>query len=181
MNRYAATAPDTPGLESTYRAPWWLPGGHIQTIYARHLATGYSLQYRRERRQTPDGDFIDFDWLDSSTDDAKLLALFHGLEGCSQSHYAVSLVAMARKLGWRVVVSHFRGCSGEANLLSRSYHSGDSREIDWILRSIKKENQCSQIYAVGVSLGGNMLLKWLGEEVKPLKSPSAQVDILGSL
>ena len=71
---------------------------------------------------------------------------------------------MANELGWRAVVPHFRGCSGEANLLSRSYHSGDSREIDWILRSIKKENRRSQIYAVGVSLGGNMLLKWLGEE-----------------
>lgn len=151
-------------LESTYRAPWWLPGGHLQTIYARHLATDYSFQYRRERRQTPDGDFIDFDWLDSSTDDAKLLVLFHGLEGCSRGHYAVSLVAMASELGWRAVVPHFRGCSGEANLLSRSYHSGDSREIDWMLRSIKKENRRSRIYAIGVSLGGNMLLKWLGEE-----------------
>jgi hypothetical protein len=151
-------------LESTYRAPWWLPGGHLQTIYARHLAIDYSFQYRRERRQTPDGDFIDFDWLDSSTDDAKLLVLFHGLEGCSRGHYAVSLLALASELGWRAVVPHFRGCSGEANLLSRSYHCGDSREIDWILRSIKNENRHSRIYAVGVSLGGNMLLKWLGEE-----------------
>ena len=147
-----------------YVAPWWLPGGHLQTIYARRLATGYSLRYRRERGQTPDGDFIDLDWLDSSSDKAKLLVLFHGLEGCSRGHYVVSLLALASELGWRAVVPHFRGCSGEANLLSRSYHSGDSREIDWILRSIKKENRRSQIYAVGVSLGGNMLLKWLGEE-----------------
>ena len=164
MNRYASTAPDLPGSESTYRAPWWLPGGHLQTIYARHLAGGLSFPYRRERRQTPDGDFIDFDWLEAKADDGKLLVLFHGLEGCSRGHYVVSLLGRASELGWRAVVPHFRGCSGEANRLSRSYHSGDSREIDWILRSLKEEHPRSRIYATGVSLGGNMLLKWLGEE-----------------
>ena len=97
-------------------------------------------------------------------DDSKLLVLFHGLEGCSRSHYAVSLMAMAQQLGWRGVVPHFRGCGGEVNRLPRAYHSGDSREIDWILRRLKNEYPRSEIYAVGVSLGGNMLLKWLGEE-----------------
>jgi predicted alpha/beta-fold hydrolase len=66
--------------------------------------------------------------------------------------------------GWRGVVPHFRGCSGEANRLARSYHSGDSREIDWVLRRLKEEFPSSEIYVVGISLGGNMLLKWLGEE-----------------
>jgi predicted alpha/beta-fold hydrolase len=73
-------------------------------------------------------------------------------------------MAMVRQRGWRGVVPHFRGCSGEPNRLQRSYHSGDSREIDWILRRVREENSQSEIYAVGVSLGGNMLLKWLGEE-----------------
>lgn len=148
-----------------YRAPKWLPGGHLQTIYARSLAPIYSVPYRRERWDTPDGDFIDLDWLDdSSTDGTRLLVLFHGLEGYSKSHYALSLMAKAAQHGWRGVVPHFRGCSGEANRLTRSYHSGDSREIDWILRRLKHENPGSKLYAVGVSLGGNMLLKWLGEE-----------------
>jgi len=93
-----------------------------------------------------------------------MIVLFHGLEGYSQSHYALSLMAIAAQQGWRGVVPHFRGCSGEANRLTRSYHSGDSREIDWVLRRIKSENPRRDIYVVGVSLGGNMLLKWLGEE-----------------
>jgi len=147
-----------------YRAPWWLPGGHLQTIYARSLATNYRVQYRRERWETPDNDFIDLDWVDLASDSSKLIVLFHGLEGFSQSHYAFSLMAIAAQRGWRGVVPHFRSCSGEANRLLRSYHSGDSREIDWILRRIKSENPQSEIYVVGVSLGGNMLLKWLGEE-----------------
>ena len=150
--------------EPDYRAPWWLPGGHLQTIYARHLGRQYSVSYRRERWETPDNDFIDLDWLGHASGSGKLIIMFHGLEGYSQSHYARSLMAMAARYGWRGVVPHFRGCSGEANRLLRCYHSGDSREIDWILRRVKTENPQNKICAVGISLGGNMLLKWLGEE-----------------
>ncbi|HEY1232282.1 MAG TPA: hydrolase [Candidatus Binatia bacterium] len=146
-----------------YQAPWWLPGGHLQTIYARCLARSYVVSYRRERWETPDHDFIDLDWVDHPNG-GRLIVLFHGLEGYSQSHYARSLMAKATESGWHGVVPHFRGCSGEANRLLRSYHSGDSNEIDWILRRIKTENPHSEIYPVGISLGGNMLLKWLGEQ-----------------
>jgi predicted alpha/beta-fold hydrolase len=146
-----------------YIAPWWLPGGNLQTIYARTLGRRYQVQYRRERWDTPDGDFIDLDWIDPVDDDSKLLVLFHGLEGCSRSHYALSMMAEVRESGWRGVVPHFRGCSGEINKLARAYHSGDSAEIDWILRRLKNDYPKSDLYAVGVSLGGNMLLKWLGE------------------
>jgi uncharacterized protein len=149
---------------TTYRAPWWLPGGHLQTIYARMLARRYTVLYRRERWETPDGDFIDLDWLDAPSKEARLMVLFHGLEGHSGSHYALSLMSGVGECGWRGVVPHFRGCSGEANRLARSYHSGDSREIDWVLRRLKEEFPSSEIYVVGISLGGNMLLKWLGEE-----------------
>lgn len=167
-----------------YNAPWWLPGGHLQTIYARSLARNYPVRYRRERWQTPDDDFIDLDWLDGSSDSGRLIVLFHGLEGYAQSHYALSLMAIAAQLGWRGVVPHFRGCSGEANRLLRSYHSGDSREIDWILHRIKSQAPQSKIYVVGVSLGGNMFLKWLGEEreaastvVEGAVAVSAPVDL----
>jgi len=146
-----------------YIAPWWLPGGHLQTIYARSLAGRYKIQYRRERWDTPDGDFIDLDWIEPGGDNTKLLVLFHGLEGCSRSHYALSVMTRARQFGWRGVVPHFRGCSGAANRLPRSYHSGDSTEIDWILRRLKNKYPKSDLCVVGVSLGGNMLLKWLGE------------------
>ena len=106
--------------------------------YANHLRAlaGAKLFgfYRRERWDTPDDDFIDLDWVDHASNGGKLIVLFHGLEGYSQSHYARSLMAKASELGWRGVVPHFRGCSGEANRLLRSYHSGDSDEVDWILR-----------------------------------------------
>ncbi|MGH7873966.1 MAG: hydrolase [Candidatus Binatia bacterium] len=157
-------------LNSDYRAPWWLPGGHLQTIYARTLAKNYPVAFCRERWDTPDQDFIDLDWLGQEADAGKLVVLFHGLEGCSQSHYARALMQLVRDQGWRGVVPHFRGCSGEANRLARSYHSGDSREIDWILRRLKSENSRAEIYVAAVSLGGNMLLKWLGEEGEAARS-----------
>jgi predicted alpha/beta-fold hydrolase len=136
-----------------YRAPWWLPGAHLQTIAAA-LAPAPRVAWRRERWRTPDGDFIDLDW---AGERGPLLALFHGLEGSSSSHYARAIAAEALARGWRCVVPHFRGCSGEPNLLARAYHSGDSAEIDWVLRRLATP------YAAGVSLGGNALLKWLGE------------------
>jgi predicted alpha/beta-fold hydrolase len=136
----------------------------LQTLYAYFLKRETPLCLRRERWETPDNDFIDLDWLDSSNVGANLLVLFHGLEGCSSSHYARSLMNHARRRHWRGVISHFRGCSGEHNRLARAYHSGDSSEIDWILRRLKENNPAAKIYPIGVSLGGNVLLKWLGEQ-----------------
>jgi hypothetical protein len=144
-----------------YRAPKWLPGGHAQTIYPV-LIKAPPPPYRRERWQTPDGDFIDLDWIDAAGE-APLVVLFHGLEGSSASHYAVSLMTLLRQHGWAGVVPHFRGCSGEPNLMPRAYHSGDSAEIDWVLRRLHRQFPQRAIFAAGVSLGGNALLKWLGE------------------
>jgi uncharacterized protein len=147
-----------------YRAPWWLPGGTPQTIFAYYRKPAARFDYRRERWETPDGDFIDLDWVDGVNKEAPLVVLFHGLEGCSRSHYALALMSMARRRGWHGVVPNFRGCSGEPNRLARSYHSGDSQEIDWILRRLHERDSRFGIFAVGVSIGGNMLLKWLGEQ-----------------
>ena len=168
----------------SYAAPWWLPGGHAQTIYASLFAPRPGVAFRRERWDTPDGDFIDLDWLERrgssgggavASDGAPvtghgspvigkepLVALFHGLEGSSRSHYAAALMAALRDRGWHGVVVNFRGCSGEANRLPRAYHSGDAQEIDWILRRLCERND-GALFAAGVSLGGNALLKWLGE------------------
>jgi len=157
-----------------YHAPKWLPGGHSQTIYPLLIKPG-PLAYRRERWETPDGDFIDLDWNEASSSAnhlasplapplAPLVALFHGLEGSSNSHYARSLMRRLSAVGWAGVVVHFRGCSGEPNRLARAYHSGDSEEIDWIVRRLKQQHPTRPIYAAGVSLGGNALLKWLGEQ-----------------
>lgn len=149
-----------------YRAPWWLPGGNLQTIwaalYARRTRTA-PAQYRRERWTTPDADFIDLDWLrHDAADDAPLLVLFHGLEGSSRSHYAEAFAGFAAANGLRYVVPHFRGCSGELNTGPRAYHSGDHEEIGWVLRRLRGQH-AGALLAVGVSLGGNALLRWAGE------------------
>lgn len=163
---------------SAYHAPWWLPGGHLQTVYSA-LGPAPRIAWRRERWDTPDGDFIDLDWAEGGR--GPLLALFHGLEGGSSSHYARKVAAQAQRRGWRCVVPHFRGCSGEANRHARAYHSGDSAELDWILRRLRPD------FAAGVSLGGNVLLKWLGEQgaaaaqlVRRAAAVSAPVDLAAS-
>lgn len=145
-----------------YRAPAWLPGGHIQTLYAPLLGGRDDVGYRRERWPTPDGDFIDLDWIDGAIG-APRVVLFHGLEGSARSHYALALARALKRRNWCGVFPHFRGCSGEPNRLPRAYHSGDSAEIDWMLRRLRGAEN-SPLFAAGVSLGGNALLKWLGEQ-----------------
>ena len=152
---------------SSYEAPWWLPGGHLQTIAAA-LAPAPRVAWSRERWETPDGDFIDLDWAGRAANpgsqdrSSPVLALFHGLEGSSASPYARTIAAHALALGWRCVVPHFRGCSGELNRLPRAYHSGDSEEIRWILEALS--GRAGALYGCGISLGGNALLKYLGEQ-----------------
>lgn len=150
-----------------YVAPAWLPGGNLQTIwpalYARRVV-GKLPQYRRERWGTPDGDFIDVDFMVSSTtsEQPTLLVLFHGLEGSSSSHYSHAFADFARAHQMSYAVPHFRGCSGELNLGPRAYHSGDYAEIGWVLQRFRQQH-IGPILAVGVSLGGNALLRWAQE------------------
>ena len=139
---------------SAYRAPWWLPGGHAQTIWPALLARrhfGPAPQWRRERWIAPDGDFIDVDHASHAAHgQAPRLVLFHGLEGSSASQYAVAFADFAAERGLAYAVPHFRGCSGEMNRAPRAYHSGDFEEIDWILRRFaaaepQRTSQPSQI------------------------------------
>jgi len=167
-----------------YVAPWWLPGGNVQTIWAALQARrfmGLPPVFRRERWTTPDNDFVDVDWLLSKGElfpekvtapvrmlgeendvEVPLLVLFHGLEGSSASHYAEAFADVARSRNWACAVPHFRGCSGELNLAPRAYHSGDFAEIDWLLRRFA-ERHAGPVVAVGISLGGNALMRWAGE------------------
>lgn len=150
-----------------YRAPRWLVGGHLQTIWPALFARRYEGSapvYRRERWDTPDGDFIDVDFLAEAPQaaDAPWLVLFHGLEGSSASHYAQAFAHWARGHGWRFAVPHFRGCSGEINRAPRAYHSGDFEEVGWILQRLRARS-AAPLVAVGVSLGGNALLRWAEE------------------
>ncbi len=145
-----------------YHAPVWLPGGHLQTIYASLFIRVAPVAYRRERLELPDGDFLDFDWVDGQAG-SPVVVLFHGLEGSADSHYARDLMAHVGARGWHGVVAHFRGCSGEDNRLPRAYFAGDSEDIERMLRHVKIGHPDAPVHAVGVSLGGNALLKWLGE------------------
>ena len=147
-----------------FRAPRWLPGGNLQTIWPALFSSAAPQPptYRRERWDTPDGDFIDVDFIDAADTAAPLLVLFHGLEGSSASHYARAFAHRAAMLGWHYAVPHFRGCSGVLNLAPRAYHSGDHEEIGWVLARLRARH-AAPLLAVGISLGGNALLRWAEE------------------
>ncbi len=176
-----------------YVSPSWLPGGNLQTIWPalfsrRHF--GPAPLYRRERWTAPDADFIDVDWLDSLPEsesdrsvERPLLVLFHGLEGSSSSHYAIAFADFARHNRLNYAVPHFRGCSGQINLAPRAYHSGDYEEIGWVLERLRKTHNGPMI-VVGISLGGNALLRWVQEMgadasryVSAVAAVSAPVDL----
>jgi len=168
----ASSSAASPAVLQTmdYAAPRWLPGGNLQTIWAALYARrfdGPAPVYRRERWPTPDGDFIDVDFVDAPAPGPKpLLVLFHGLEGSSRSHYAEAFAAFAASRGMAFAVPHFRGCSGELNLAPRAYHSGDFEEVGWILARMRDQHVQKgggPVLAAGVSLGGNALMRWASE------------------
>ena len=135
------------------QAPPWLKGGHAQTLYAKALQSPPPA-YRRELLPDSYGeDLAAYDFVDAADPDAPLVVLFHGLEGSSTSHYAVELMHRVRAHGWHGVVAHFRSCGGVAS--KRLYHSGDTREAAHMLALLAQRYR--RIYAVGVSLGGNVL------------------------
>jgi predicted alpha/beta-fold hydrolase len=160
-----------------YRPPAWLPGGNAQTIWAALHARrfdGEPPRFVRERWATPDGDFIDVDHLPGSAAAPLRLVLFHGLEGSSASQYAQAFAAVARARGWACSVPHFRGCSGELNHAPRAYHSGDYEEIGWILQRLRAAGP-QPLLAVGISLGGNALLRWAQEAGEGAAATAAAV------
>lgn len=171
-----------------YEAPVWLPGGNLQTLWSALIAQrtgGARPVFQRVRWATPDADFIDLDWLRASAE-RPLLVMFHGLEGSSGSHYAQAFSDYAQAQNYNFVIPHFRGCSGEINLSPRAYHSGDFEEIGWILARLRQQHS-GPIQAVGISLGGNALLRWAEEMgtqaarvVDAVASISAPLDLAAS-
>lgn len=162
--------------EHEFKPAWWLRNPHLQTLWPvllrRDLKT---LELERERIELPDGDFIDLDWIGRSKGNAPLVLVLHGFEGSIDSHYAKGTLQKIDENGWRGVFMHFRGCSGEPNRLPRSYHSGETNDVSFIVNLLRKREKANHIAAVGYSLGGNVLLKWLGEsgEDNPLKAAIA--------
>jgi predicted alpha/beta-fold hydrolase len=146
-----------------FQAPWWLRFGHLQTLWPTLCRKPPQVQFNRERLELPDGDFIDLDWITPGDDDAPLVLMLHGLGGSSQSSYASGVAQALKDKNLACVIIHFRGCSGEPNRLDRSYHSGDTADISHVASLLTQRYPGRVMGAVGFSLGGNVLLKWLGE------------------
>tara|TARA_B100000989_G_scaffold291695_1_gene266510 strand:+ start:26239 stop:27195 length:957 start_codon:yes stop_codon:yes gene_type:complete len=148
-------------MSDVFKPAWWLPTSHLQTVWPTLSNRKILLTTKRERFELPDGDFVDLDWCGSS--DGPLIFILHGLGGSANSPYAKGIMKACSERGWRVVLMHFRGCSGHINRLPRTYHSGETEDFDTVLKAIVKREQPSKVAAIGYSLGGNVLLKWLGE------------------
>ncbi len=152
-------------VESQFRPVPWLKNRHLQTISAASLRPRPALRYRIERLELPDGDFVDLAWTDHGREPGSpIIVILHGLTGSIESKYARGLMNAVHALGWRAVMMQFRGQCGEPNRLARSYHSGETGDLDFLVRDLKRREPRTPLAAVGYSLGGNVLLKWLGEQ-----------------
>ena len=141
---------------------WWLRNRHLQTLWGKFLRRQPVSPTRLERLDTPDGDFLDIHHLDAPVG-APLLVLLHGLEGSVRSHYIQALLSEASRRGWRAAVLIFRSCGGELNRTRRFYHSGETTDIAFAIDHLLPAFPDSEVVCAGVSLGGNVLLKYLGE------------------
>jgi predicted alpha/beta-fold hydrolase len=149
-------------IQSTFNPAWWLNNPHLQTIYPSLLRKPPEPVVKRERLMTEDHDFIDIDFCGEGNQ--PLVILLHGLTGSSQSGYIKGLQQALLEQGLRSAALNFRGCSGEYNNSSRCYHSGETGDIDFLYRTLRAREPQTPMAAVGFSIGGNVLLKWLGEQ-----------------
>ncbi|MFV3404264.1 MULTISPECIES: hydrolase [Pseudomonas] len=152
-----------PSLTATFRPAIGLSNPHLQTLWGPLWRKLPALERTRERLWLGDGDFIDLDWHGPHQPDAPLVVVLHGLTGSSNSPYVKGLQQALHSQGWASVAVNWRGCSGEPNRLARSYHSGASDDLAEILTHLRAQRPLAPLYAVGYSLGGNVLLKYLGE------------------
>ncbi len=150
-------------IKSSFKVPSWARNRHIQTIWPRYIQKRKPLKYTMERLTLPDDDFVDVAWGPKPKSPTGIVTMFHGLEGSIRSHYANDMMATLSQFGWQVVMMHYRGCSGVPNLKPRAYHSGETEDPSFFLEWIHQKFPQLPKVAVGFSLGGNMLLKLLGE------------------
>ena len=159
---------------SQFRSAWWLPGPHLQTLWAALASPKPQLTTSRERLELDDGDFLDLDWVGAQS--GPLVVVLHGLEGSIDSSYVRRILHRVVKHGWGGLLIHFRGCSGEPNRLTRSYHSGETGDLRFVLRLLRERYPTRQLMTIGYSLGGNVLLKFLGESPQQ-EMPDAAVAV----
>ena len=152
-----------------FKPAWWLRSPHLQTLWPVFFKKRHELDLLPEQVELDDGDFIDLCW--SKKDSKKTVLILHGLEGDINSHYINGIIHQLERAGYRPVLMHFRGCSGRINRLARAYHSGETGDLATIVEHVRKVTGHFPYAAIGYSLGGNVLLKWLGEtsENNPLK------------
>ena len=176
-----------PIQESKYSPPLIFRNGHIATIYAGLIRRVNGLEQKRQRIILPDGDFLDLDWSYAERPSQKMVILLHGLEGHGQRPYMTGSAKLLNDMGYDACAVNFRGCSGETNILFRSYHSGATEDLDAVVRYVLSLDTYSSIYIKGFSLGGNMTLKYLGEgrvlpkELKAAVAISVPCDLHNSL
>jgi predicted alpha/beta-fold hydrolase len=157
----------THSSEYTYTPAWWVPGAHLQTLWGKLVRRPPNVATRVERWTTPDGDELEIrrvDALASSGPHAPRLLVLHGLEGTIRSHYLLGLLGQAKQRGWAADVLIFRGCNGEIPRAARFYHSGETSDLDFVVRRLIRDHPAQPLMVAGFSLGGNVLLKWLGEQ-----------------
>lgn len=164
-------AAGAPVVADDFRPARWLPGGHLQTLWSRVLRRGPRVSMRRETWETPDGDELHLDRVDGAPGTPVLLAL-HGLEGCSESLYMHGLLHLALERGWRGIALNFRSCARPPggrqgsylrNQAERLYHMGETSDLEWVVETLASREPGTELVLTGVSMGGNVLLKWLGE------------------
>jgi predicted alpha/beta-fold hydrolase len=147
---------------SSFKSAWWLPGPHLQTLWPVLSWAKRKPTTIRQRLELADGDFIDLDWVNQNLN-TPIIVILHGLEGSASSHYVRDMLYTLQQLNYRAVLMHFRGCSGEMNRTARYYHSGDTADLHCVIEMLRQHYPEKPLGAIGYSLGGNVLLKWLGE------------------
>jgi uncharacterized protein len=144
-----------------FKPAWWLRNNHLQTIFARYIGRRRDIQTRREIFELSDGDFLDCRWVGGQH--GPIVVILHGLEGSVESHYAKGMLKATAENGWRGVLVHFRSCGPEINRLARGYHSGDTTDLNEFVSALRAREPNTPLIGVGYSMGGNVLLKWMGE------------------
>ena len=149
--------------ELTYTPAWWVRGPHLQTLWGKFFRRKRIVATRAESWVTPDGDELEIQRLDATLPNAPRVLILHGLEGTIKSHYLQGMLGEIKRRGWAADVLIFRGCNGKQNLVQRMYHSGETTDVDFVARRLINENPGQRLAFIGFSLGGNVLLKYLGE------------------
>ncbi|REG88160.1 YheT family hydrolase [Winogradskyella sediminis] len=175
-----------PVIESTYKPPFWAKKSFVSTVFSGLARSVKGVEQTRERITLPDTDFVDLDWSYAQEKSNKVIILLHGLEGSAQRPYITGTAKLFNHHNIDACAVNFRGCSGEPNTLFRSYHSGATEDLDAVVQHLLLKGQYDEIYIKGISLGANMVLKYVGEgreipaELKSVIAVSTPCDLKGS-